>query len=204
MQPIPLQQLRPMRHNFASLHPIEAGVRGERGGTTQFSVLPPISPSSSGGNRTGVLPPIRAAPLQIAPENPPAYRETGNITSLLPTGPPNYSAVERRGRESISRGEPFNPPDLSQYISNEEIHVAAMEGVSNSQMKSLALQYGVDFRDHGGRTPLMYTIIGNQPKLCSTLIKLKAAVNAQDSTGMSPLLWATFKAKPDIMKILLR
>ena len=204
MQPIPLQRLQPMRHNFASLHPIEAGVRGERGGTAQLSVLPPISSASSGGNRSGPLPPVRTAPPQIAPENPPAYREVGNNTSLLPTGPPNYSTVERRGRELPSRGEPFNPPDLSQYISNEEIHVAAMEGVSNSQMKSLALQYGVDFRDHGGRTPLMYTIIGNQPKLCSTLIKLKAAVNAQDSTGMSPLLWATFKAKPDIMKILLR
>lgn len=179
-------------------------MRGETGGTTQLSVLPPISPTSSGRNRSGVLPPIRTAPPQIAPENPPAYREMGNTTSLLPTGPPNYSAIERRGRELPSRGEPFNPSDLSQYISNEEIHVAAMEGVSNSQMKNLALQYGVDFRDHGGRTPLMYTIIGNQPKLCSTLIKLKAAVNAQDSTGMSPLLWATFKAKPDIMKILLR
>jgi hypothetical protein len=187
-----------MRHNFASLHPIEAGVRGERGGTAQLSILPPISPSSLGGNMSVPLPPIRTAPPQIAPENPPAYGEMGNTTSLLPTGPPNYS------RELPYRGEPFNPPDLSQYISNEEIHVAAMEGVSNSQMKSLALQYGVDFRDHGGRTPLMYTIIGNQPKLCSTLIKLKAAVNSQDSTGMSPLLWATFKAKPDIMKILLR
>lgn len=204
MQPIPLQRLQPMRHNFASLHPIDTGVRGERGGTAQLSVLPPISPSSSGGNSSGPLPPIRIAPPQIAPENPPAYREVGNATSLLPTGPPNYSMVERTGRELPSRGEPFNPPDLSQYISNEEIHVAAMEGVSNSQMKSLALQYGVDFRDHGGRTPLMYTIIGNQPKLCSALVKLKAAVNAQDSTGMSPLLWATFKAKPDIMKILLR
>ena len=207
MHPIPSQRLQPMRHNFASLRQIETGVSREVGGgpvPAQLSVLPPISPSPSWGSRSGALPPIRTAPPQL---EPPAYREMGNTSSSLPTGPPSYSTVERRGpgRESTSsRGEPFNPPDLSQYISNEEIHVAAMEGVSNSQMKSLALQYGVDFRDHGGRTPLMYTIIGNQPKLCSALIKLKAAVNAQDSSGMSPLLWATFKAKPDIMKILLR
>ena len=200
MQPRPLQQLQPMRHNFASLYPVDSGARGEIGGPSQLSVLPPISP---GGNRSGILPPIRTALPPIAPNNPPAYRETSNTLSLSSTGPPNYSSLEMRWREPTSRGEPFNPPDLSQYISNEEIHVAAMEGVSSSQMKSLAIQYGVDFRDHGGRTPLMYTIIGNQPKLCATLVKLKAAVNAQDSTGMSPLLWATFKAKPDIIKILL-
>ena len=27
-------------------------------------------------------------------------------------------------------------------------------------------QYGVEYRDQGGRTPLMYAVLGNQPKMC--------------------------------------
>ena len=170
--------------------------------TGQLQVLPPII--LSGEMRSDVLPPIQASPLQVLQENPPTYRETASSYPAA-MGPPVYNTVDERGRgAAASRAEPFLPPDFTQYMSNEEIHIAAMEGVSNSQMKSLAIQFGVDFRDHGGRTPLMYTIIGNQPKMCATLIKLRAAVNAQDSSGMSPLLWATYLAKPDIIKILLR
>ena len=67
-----------------------------------------------------------------------------------------------------------------------------------------AIQCGVDYRDHGGRTPLMYAVLGNQPRMCDTLLGLGAKVNTQDSAGLSPLLWATFQAKPQCMKILLR
>ena len=192
-----MQRLLPIQHtgNLTPLQPVS--VRGEVAiGQASLPVLPPIT--SPGGNRAGILPPIGTS------ESPPAYQEMTNSPSLSPSGLPNYNTVERREREAIARQESFQPPDLAQYMSNEEIHVAAMEGVSNSQMKSLALQYGVDFRDHGGRTPLMYTVIGNQPKMCATLIKLKAAVNTQDSSGMSPLLWATYLAKPDIIRVLLR
>jgi ankyrin repeat protein len=93
---------------------------------------------------------------------------------------------------------------MSEYTSREEIHMAAMEGVKSSQLKKLAIQYGVDYRDHGGRTPLMYAVLGNQPRMCDTLLSLGAKVNTQDSTGLTPLLWATFQAKPQCMKILLR
>lgn len=79
-----------------------------------------------------------------------------------------------------------------------------MEGVSNSQMKSLALQNGVDYRDIGGRTPLMYVVLGNQPKMCDVLVKLKANINAKDLAGLTPLLWATYQAKPDIIRVLLK
>ena len=166
-------------------------------GQTQLPVLPPIA--TSGGNIPGILPPAGTSPSRVPPESPPAYQDTTSTLSLTSAGPPNYSTVEGRHREAS-----FQPLDLTQYMSNKEIHIAAMEGVSNSQVKDLALQYGVDFRDHGGRTPLMYTVIGNQPKMCAMLIKLKAAVNTQDSSGMSPLLWATYLAKPDIIKVLLR
>lgn len=94
--------------------------------------------------------------------------------------------------------------DISQDLSEEQIHLSALEGVSASQMRTLALQYGVDYRDTGGRTPLMYAVLGNQPKMCEVLIKLKATVNILDLAGVTPLLWATFHARPDIMRILLK
>ena len=197
MQQRVLQRLKPIRHNLTALHPVGVGVGV--GAPASLPILPPIP--LSGGNQAGILPPIRTSPPQIPPENPPAYQEMSSVQSLLSSGHPNYNMVERRESERFIG---HTHPDLTQYMSNEEIHVAAMEGVSNSQMKSLAIQYGVDFHDHGGRTPLMYSILGNQPKMCATLIKLKAAINAQDSSGMSPLLWATYLAKPDIIKVLLR
>ena len=67
-----------------------------------------------------------------------------------------------------------------------------------------AIQFGVDYRDHGGRTPLMYTVLGNQPRMCEVLLGLGAAVNAKDTSGLTPLLWATFQAKPLIIRVLLR
>ena len=93
---------------------------------------------------------------------------------------------------------------VSQELSQEEFHLSAMEGISVSQIKTLALQYGVDYRDAGGRTPLMYAVLGNQPKMCEALIKLKATVNIVDQARVTPLLWATFHARPDIMRILLK
>lgn len=206
MQQRTFQRLKPIQHTLLPLHLVSVQNDGVAGHHLNRPVLPSISPSPGDNNALAVLPPITSSPTQIPSENPPAYRETSSSHSLTSSGlPPNYDMVESR-RESavLHRQESFHPPDLTQYMSDEEIHMAAMEGVSSSQLKSLALQYGVDFRDHGGRTPLMYTIIGNQPKMCSLLIKLKAAVNAQDSSGMSPLLWATYLVKPDIIKILLR
>lgn len=78
-----------------------------------------------------------------------------------------------------------------------------MEGAS-SQIKTLALRCGVDYRDSGGRTPLMYAVLGNQPKMCELLVKLKAEINAKDLAGLTPLLWATYQAKADIIRVLLK
>lgn len=50
----------------------------------------------------------------------------------------------------------------------------------------------------------MYAVLGNQPRMCDTLLGLGAKVNAQDGTGLTPLLWATFQAKPQCMKTLLK
>lgn len=71
-------------------------------------------------------------------------------------------------------------------------------------MKTLALQYGVDYRDIGGRTPLMYAVLGNQPKMLELLLKFKASVNAKDMTGLTALLWATYQANADALRVLMK
>ena len=71
-------------------------------------------------------------------------------------------------------------------------------------MKRLAIQYGVDSRDQGGRTPLMYAVLGNQPKVCEQLIKLRANIDIKDLSGQTPLLWATFLARAELVRVLLK
>ncbi len=73
-----------------------------------------------------------------------------------------------------------------------------------SEMKRLVMQYGVDYKDQGGRTPLMYAVLGNQPKLCEQLIKLRASLNMKDMCGLTALLWATFLARPQVIRVLLK
>ena len=50
----------------------------------------------------------------------------------------------------------------------------------------------------------MYAVLGNQPKMCELLISLGAAIDVRDNAGFSPLLWATYHAKPQVMKTLIR
>ena len=64
--------------------------------------------------------------------------------------------------------------------------------------------YGVEHRDMGGRTPLMYAVLGNQPKMCEILLQMGANVNARDAAGLTPLLWAAYRARAQAMKVLLK
>lgn len=50
----------------------------------------------------------------------------------------------------------------------------------------------------------MYAVLGNQPKVCEVLLGLGAAVNARDASGLTPLLWATYHAKSQVIRVLLR
>ena len=149
---------------------------------------------------------------------------------------------ESRQTLSDSQGrQQGNVMEMSNYISSEEIHVAAMEGIKASSMKKLvwisfmvyvimfihimqAVRFGVDYKDHAGRTPLMYAVLGNQPKMCEVcnemfimryqcfmmhhymqvLLNIGANVNAVDYQGLTPLLWSAYQAKPQVMKVLLR
>ena len=130
---------------------------------------------------------------------------TGELHNIWSTPPDYYSARGFSRDEGVAvnaeqRQVRLNCPELS----NIPIHMAAMEGVAIAQMKALVREFGVDFSDDGGRTPLMYAVIGNQPKMCELLIKMKASVSCRDMTGLTALLWATYKAHADIIKVLLK
>ena len=96
------------------------------------------------------------------------------------------------------------------------------------------MKKGVDHPDHSNRTPLMYAILGNQPKMCEVmlifgvciiftigvrqcmhlssalphkmqvLLQCDADVNIRDCSGYTPLLWAAFQAKSEVMRVLLK
>lgn len=103
---------------------------------------------------------------------------------------------------------PELPPvsgEMADYLSTQEIHMKAMEGTKTSVMMSLVTQCGgADYLDHGGRSPLMYAVLGNQPKICELLLGMGASVNLTDYSGASSILWATYQSKIEVMKVLLR
>lgn len=97
-------------------------------------------------NQPSVLPPIFIPPQSSTHQPHP------------PTQPPTYEQADTKSRGQSARGADSKPPDYYQlsghdvrdggqeggreeeeedYISNEEIHVAAMEGVKASTMKRL-------------------------------------------------------------------
>ncbi len=129
------------------------------------------------------VPPITPIAEPVTPlEEPPSY--PGHTMAPTMTMDP-----WQRGGEGTSGGI---------------IHTAALEGVKSGEMKRLAIQYGVDSRDQGGRTPLMYAVLGNQPKVCEQLIKLRANIDIKDLSGQTPLLWATFLARAELVRVLLK
>uniref|UniRef100_A0A1X7TX49 Uncharacterized protein n=1 Tax=Amphimedon queenslandica TaxID=400682 RepID=A0A1X7TX49_AMPQE len=66
------------------------------------------------------------------------------------------------------------------------------------------MKYGIDYKDEGGHTALMYSVLGNQTKICESLINMGADVNATDNANLTALFWAVYHARPEIIKILLR
>jgi len=172
-----------------------------RSSLTPATPLPPIPTmvSSQEGSALFVAPPAHNS------VQPPSYYEASQ-TSAHPSCPmsPQNSAIVEGGAVSPGYAYTMGGGTGSAEMSQEEIHMSAMEGTSATEMRTLALQYGVDYKDALGRTPLMYAVLGNQPKMCDALIKLKATVNFVDHSGVTPLLWATFHARPDLMKLLLK
>lgn len=201
-----IEQLRHLPNRQINLPPVSTN------GTPK--TLPPILKPGIGVSPS--RPPRPGKPSQ--PARPPSYGDGSNLppyheTNQQGTGqvPPSYPEDHTSARQPHSLQRHQQPQQEqrrigldSQELSDNPIHVAAMNGAGISQLKSLAMQFGVEHRDSGGRTPLMYAVIGNQPKMCELLLKLKASVNARDMTGLTPLLWATYKAHADVIKVLLK
>ena len=70
-------------------------------------------------------------------------------------------------------------------------------------LRQLIPAYGIECTDHSGRTPLMYSVIGNRHKVCELLIRSGANVLAGDNTGRTPLLCASYYGNIDCMRVLL-
>lgn len=185
------------------------------GQSSQLSVLPSMSPHTDGSSPSHLLPNLtdpttRGTQQHISTlnEHPPSYSERSTLSQPIPL--PVYKVSSRRPSSGYSRDRSSSESpegesaDLTQYMSSDEIHVAALEGVRASELKRLAVQFGIDYKDHGGRTPLMYAVLGNQPKMCEALIKMRASIDVKDSTALTPLLWATYLARAEVMKVLLK
>lgn len=186
------------------------GTLGSRSGQSHLAPL-----SADAGSRVPNLLPHIARGLGSLPSlspgrptsSPPSYQEvdishvqrpqTSRPTVNNTTTPPNYYSGN-------SRPSGISNEENAHNLSTNPIHLSSMEGVGSMQMKILVEQCGVDLRDAGGRTPLMYAVLGNQPRMCEVLLKLKADVNAIDLAGMSSLLWAAYQSKPEVVRVLLK
>lgn len=83
------------------------------------------------------------------------------------------------------------------------LHIACGQG-DISAIKQLIQEFGVENMDSCGRTPLMYSVIGNKSKACRVLIKLGADLNARDDQGNTPLIWSACRGARDATNELLR
>jgi ankyrin repeat protein len=84
------------------------------------------------------------------------------------------------------------------------IHLAANKG--HAQVLKVLLQAGADVNSpHPGNqaTPLQDAAMGGYVEAARVLIDAKANLNATDSTGRTPLMWAATKGQASIVKLLL-
>eukprot|EP00051_Salpingoeca_urceolata_P014469 m.184198 g.184198 ORF g.184198 m.184198 type:complete len:1198 (-) comp18095_c0_seq2:232-3825(-) len=86
---------------------------------------------------------------------------------------------------------------------NSPYHLAAGRG-DIAVVKQHLEECGPDQLDGSGRTPLMYSVIGNRGKICRLLLKSGADVNARDDNGNTPLIWAACRGCRDAIRVLLR
>ena len=83
------------------------------------------------------------------------------------------------------------------------LHTAAGRGES-ILVKTLVPTYGVDSRDHSGRTPLTHAVTGGRHRCSLMLLKMGADCHTTDNNGRTPLLWAAYRGHLEVMKVLLK
>lgn len=106
-------------------------------------VLPPISPGPTLSPITSHSRPLISTKTFPPTNDPPTYEqasfESQGSQNREEVNPPDYYKETGRVRreEEDQGGTEGEAIDMSQYMSSEEIHVAAMEGVKTSTMKKL-------------------------------------------------------------------
>jgi len=85
------------------------------------------------------------------------------------------------------------------------LFAAAVNGDRSSLERILDVSWtgSLDIVDKFGRTPLMYSCLGDHTECAELLIKCGADVNMKDYLGHTPLLWAAHKGNFGCLKLLL-
>jgi len=92
-----------------------------------------------------------------------------------------------------------------EYVESVSLFAAAVNGDKSSLERILDNSWtgSLDIVDKFGRTPLMYSCLGDHTECAELLIKCGADVNMKDLLGRTPLLWAAHKGNFGCLKLLL-
>ena len=92
-----------------------------------------------------------------------------------------------------------------EYVESMSLFAAAVNGDKPSLERILDSSWtgSLDIVDKFGRTPLMYSALGDHTECAELLIKYGADVNMKDLLGRTPLLWAAHKGNFNCLKLLL-
>jgi len=94
--------------------------------------------------------------------------------------------------------------DYAEQVKSMPLFAAAVNGDRSSLERILDSWPGsLDVADKFGRTPLMYSCLGDHSECAELLIKCGADVNMKDLLGRTPLLWAAHKGNYSCLKLLL-
>ncbi|EDQ88810.1 uncharacterized protein MONBRDRAFT_32632 [Monosiga brevicollis MX1] len=93
--------------------------------------------------------------------------------------------------------------EAANFASSPPLHAAAAQGDLVAIKQLLPLHF-VDELDLAGRTPLMYAVLTNKPRVLRTILLAGADLNQQDDKGNTALIWATCRGAREAVKILLK
>jgi len=95
--------------------------------------------------------------------------------------------------------------DYAEQVESLPLFAAAVNGDKSALERILNSGWtgSLDVVDKFGRTPLMYSCLGDYSECAELLIKYGADVNLKDSLGRTPLLWAALKGNFSCLKLLL-
>jgi len=95
--------------------------------------------------------------------------------------------------------------DYVEQVESMPFFVAAVNGDRFSLERLLDSNWigSLDIVDKFGRTPLMYSCLGDYSECAELLIKCGADVNMKDILGRTPLLWSAHKGNFSCLKLLL-